>query len=179
MGLKPSYNRLVFLLPVCLITVVLSCSSGWARDAGKDHAEGKTWWEYLKGEPTENQLYLGMFTYHFDPKSRRIRNWNQDLIGFQYNGVFVGTLINSYYKRTWAIGFSRNFYTKELGRQWDLALGGRLGLVYGYKGDEAPLSDISPIIPMIELYEQFVYRKHYGIELMLTTSLSLGFFYQF
>ena len=135
--------------------------------------------EDLLGEPTKNQIYLGMFTYHFDPKSRRVRNWNQDLIGFQYKDIFVGTFRNSFEKRTWTIGIARNYYSQKLSNTWDLTLGGRLGLLYGYRDGQAPLSNFSPVIPVVEAYSQFIYREHYGMEVMLTTSLSLSFFYQF
>ena len=135
--------------------------------------------EDLLGEPTKNQIYLGMFTYHFDPKSRRTRNWNQDLVGFQYNDIFVGTFRNSFEKRTWTMGMARNYYSQHLSNDWDMTLGGRLGLLYGYRDGQAPLSNYSPVIPMVEAYSQFIYQEHYGMEVMLTTSLSLSFFYQF
>ena len=41
----------------------------------QDKAEKFHLLEYLKGQPTEDQFFLGMYTYHVDPKSRRIRNW--------------------------------------------------------------------------------------------------------
>lgn len=48
-----------------------------------------------------------MFTYHFNSKSRRIRNWKQNLIGFQYNDFFIGTFENSFYNRTWTAGMAK------------------------------------------------------------------------
>ena len=145
----------------------------------KDQQDEFHFLEYLKGKPTENQFFLGMFTYHFTPKSREIRNWKQNLIGFQYHDLFIGTFENSFYNRTWTAGIARNLYTKPLSNHWDLATGYRLGLAYGYKEGEAPFSSLSPIIPVVEVYAQSIYRKHFGIELMLTTSISLSFFYQF
>lgn len=141
--------------------------------------EGKTILEFLKGEPTQDQFYLGMFTYHFDPKSRRTRNWQQNLIGFQYNDFFLGTFENSFYNRTWAVGIARNLYTTPLSNNWDLATGYRLGAMYGYEDGEAPFSSMSPIIPLAEVFVQSTYKKHFGVEMMLTSSVSLSFFYQF
>ena len=135
--------------------------------------------DYLKGTPTEDQLFVGMFTYHFNAKSLRTRNWSQNLVGFQYHDIFVCTFENSFYNRTWAAGLARNLSTKSLSNQWDIHTGYRLGAAYGYKEGEAPFSSISPIIPVAEVYLQSLYQHHYGIELMLTSSLSLSFFYQF
>lgn len=74
---------------------------------------------------------------------------------------------------------ARNLYTRQLSNYWDLAAGYRLGLAYGYKEGEAPFSSLSPVIPIVELYAQTLFSKHFGVELMLTSSISIGFFYQF
>jgi hypothetical protein len=145
----------------------------------KDKPEDFHLLDFLKGKPTENQLFLGMYTYHFDPKSRQIRNWQQNLIGIQYHDFFIATLENSFYNRTWTAGIARNLYTTTLSNHWDLATGYRLGLAYGYEAGEAPFSSLSPVIPVVEIYAQSLFRKHLGLELMLTTSISIGFFYQF
>lgn len=151
----------------------------WAGTLERDQSGEFHLLDFLKGESTENQFYLGMFTYHFDPKSRRIRNWKQNLVGFQYNDFFIGTFENSFFNRTWTAGMARNLYTKPLSNNWDLATGYRLGIAYGYKDGEAPFSSLSPIIPVVEVYTQSIYQKHFGVELMLTSSISIGFFYQF
>jgi hypothetical protein len=135
--------------------------------------------DYLKGKPTENQIFIGMFTYHFDPKSRESRNWKQNLIGLQYNDFFICTFENSFYIRTWAAGIARTLHAQALSNHWDMATGYRMGVVYGYEEGQAPFSNVSPVIPVVELYIQSIYRKHFGVELMLTSSISIGFFYQF
>lgn len=145
----------------------------------KTNTEQSGIFDSLKGQPTENQFFLGMFTLHLNSKSRRIRNWKQNLIGLQYKDFYVSTFKNSFYNRTWAAGMARNLYTKQLSNQWDMTTGYRLGLAYGYKHGEAPFSSASPIIPTVEVYVQSVYRKHLGIELMLTSSIGMAFFYQF
>lgn len=134
---------------------------------------------FLKGKPTENQFYIGMFSYHFDSKSLKTRNWKQNLIGIQYNDFFLGTFENSFYNRTWTAGLARNFYTSTLSNYWGFATGYRLGLAYGYEEGEAPFSNVSPIVPIAGLYAQCIYREHFGVEIMLTTSLSITFLYQF
>jgi hypothetical protein len=176
---KNVYNyKIVCCLAVFLSVLFLDMRPAWS-EGGKDTGDEKFNFEDLLGKPTKNQIYLGMFTYHFDPKSRRNRNWNQALVGFQYKDFFVCTFMNSFDDRSWAAGFARNYYTRELNDAWDLTLGGRLGLLYGYKDGQAPFSSVSSIIPMIEVYSQFICREHYGIEIMMTTSLSVSFFYQF
>lgn len=139
----------------------------------------KTILEYLKGESTEDQLFLGMATFHFDSESRSKRNWNQNLIGFQYNDFIVWTFENSFYNRTWAAGMSRNLLTTDLSDHWDMTLGYRIGLAYGYEDGEAPFSSASPIIPIVAIFNQYNFQEHYGIELLLTTSISVCLFYQF
>ncbi len=76
-------------------------------------------------------------------------------------------------------GLARNFYTSTLSNHWGFATGYRLGLAYGYEEGEAPFSNVSPIVPIAELYAQCIYRGHFGVEIMLTSSLSFSFFYQF
>jgi hypothetical protein len=106
--------------------------------------------DYLKGKPTENQMFIGMFTCHFDPKSRESRNWQQNLIGLQYNDFFACTFENSFYSRTWAAGIARTLHTQVLSNHWDMAAGYRLGVVYGYQEGQAPFSSLSPVIPVVE-----------------------------
>lgn len=136
-------------------------------------------WEFLKGSSTDNQLLLGMFTFHFDSKSLKTRQWNNKLVGVQYNDFTYFVFENSFYTWCGGIAYSRNLYQAPLSDNWDWNFGYRIGLVYGYEDGQAPFSNVSPIIPSIELYNQFFYNEHIGVEVMLTTSISLGFFYQF
>jgi hypothetical protein len=163
---------------VCIAGIPQARSQG-IINADQERHDFLDLFDAFRIQPTQNQLYLGMFTYHLDPKSLGTRNWNQDLVGFQYRDFFACTFRNSFYNRAWAFGWARNIYTREVSNEWDMALGYRLGFLHGYKGDEAPFSDISPIIPMVEAYSQFVYQQHYGMEVMLTSSISVSFFYQF
>ncbi len=162
-----------------LMTLFIFTKAACAKNTPHNTGTEKPFLEFLKGEPTTNQFFLGMATMHFNSKSRRIRNWDQKLVGIQYNNFFACTFENSFYNQTWAAGLARNFSTIKLGNNWETDFGYRVALAYGYKEDEAPFSSISPVIPIIELYNQYSYNKHYGVELMLTTSLSISLFYQF
>lgn len=171
-----------YILEYCSLLAVFLClsvDSVWGEELKNAFEPDKTFWQYLQGKPTEDQLFLGMATLHFNAKSREIRNWKQNLIGFQHKDFFACTFENSFYNRTWAGGLARNFSTTELSNSWDMTFGYRLGLAYGYKDGEAPFSTISPVIPIVEIYNQYYFQKHYGVELMLTTSISLSLFYQF
>ena len=141
--------------------------------------EDSSLFEYLEGTTPKDQLFLGMFTYHFTEKSRSTRNWQQDLIGLQYNGFFLATFENSFYNRSWVAGIAREIFSSTISNNWTFITGYRLGGVYGYNEGEAPFANYSPVVPVVELFAQSTFREHFGVELMLTTSISLGFFYQF
>ena len=149
-----------------------------ANSDGKT-VDSQSAWEFLKGQPTSNKFFLGMFTFHFTPSSLESRNWNNKLIAIQYNDFFLGTLENSFYNRSWVFGIARNFSRSKVSNNWEITTGYRLGGATGYEDGEAPFSGSSPVIPVVELYTQAIGFEHFGIELMLTTSLSLGLFYQF
>ncbi len=166
------------LLISALLFLSISCPV-FGADSIEETKQKPSLLEQVSGSTPPDQLYLGMYTLHFDDKSRRIRNWQQNLIAVQYKGLFLGTFDNSFYNRCWAAGISREVYSSPLSNDWDIEMGYKVGLIYGYEEDEAPFSSISPIIPLIELYTQTIFRKHFGIELMLTTSLSVSFFYRF
>ncbi len=167
------------LLPICLIIACCFLGiSNLALAAHSDHATENNSFS-LFGKVPPNQIYFGMFTYHFDPKSLGTRNWNNHLLALQIDGVFIGTLMNSFYKRSWAIGISREVYRKNLNVDWSFTTGYRVGLVDGYENQESIFNTDSDVIPFIDIHGQFTYLEHLGVELMLTSSLSACFFYQF
>lgn len=141
--------------------------------------EKQSTWDYLKGQPTDDRLLLGMFTLHTNPSSFKRRNWSQKLFGLQINDFFVGTFENSFYRRSWVVGVARNLSNQRVHPDWETSFGYRLGFIYGYNPKEAPLSDYTPVIPMIGIYKQYVYRERCGIEFVLTSVASVSFFYQF
>jgi len=94
---------------------------------------GKTLFEYIQGQPTEDQFFLGMATFHFTSTSRKKDQWNNKLVDFQYKDFFACTFENSFYNQTWAAGLARNLSTSALSNNWDMTFGYRLGLAYGYK----------------------------------------------
>ena len=133
----------------------------------------------LFGGIPPDQLYLGMYTVHFDPKSRGNRNATNNLVGIQVEGLFLGTLINSFDKRSWAFGISREFYRTNLSNNWHFASGYRIGLITGYEDEETLFDTDTDVAPFADLHVQISYLEHFGAEVMLTSSLSLLFFFQF
>lgn len=133
----------------------------------------------LFGTLPPDQLFLGMFTLHFDPDSLKNRNWNNQLLGLQINGLFFASLINSYDKRSWAVGFSRELYRKILSGYWSFAAGYRVGLITGYENENTIFNTNSEVVPFLDIHGQFTLRDHFGIEVMMNSSISACFFYQF
>ena len=131
------------------------------------------------GDIPPDQLFLGMYTLHFDSKSLENRNATNNLLGWQVGGLFVGTLINSYDMRSWAFGISREFYRVRLSDYWSFASGYRVGFITGYQDKETLFGTESDIAPLVDLHVQFSYLDHFGVEIMMTSSLSVSFFYQF
>ncbi|MCF6767062.1 hypothetical protein L3V86_01590 [Thiotrichales bacterium 19S11-10] len=124
----------------------------------------KTWWEWVKGQPQENSIYLGMFTLHFSPGSIQDDNWNNELIGGTYKGVFAGTLINSFYKRAYVLGLSRDVYEDQLSDNWKMNSGYRVGLITGYDLDLNNFTSNLPALPFAQIYTNFTYHDLVGVE---------------
>lgn len=150
---------------LCISLIVLSpVSDLWGHALSDDtNTKKNKFLEYFRGKATENQFFIGMFTFHFTPSSLETRNWQQNLIGFQYNDFFFGTFENSFYNRSWTAGWARNLERRGVTRNWEMAVGYRLGLATGYEEGQAPFSSISPVIPIVELYSQFLYKEHNGV----------------
>ncbi len=174
--IRIQYYRNAFFFGLMFLA---SAPVAWGEELSSNLDHKKTLFKYLQGQPTEDQLLLGMATFHFSEKSRRVRQWNNKLIGLQYKDFFISTFENSFYNQAWAAGIARNVSTSELNANWDMTFGYRLGLVSGYKDGEAPFSSNSPLVPLVEVYNQYFFKKHYGVELMLTTSISACLSYQF
>ena len=103
-----------------------------------------------KHEPLH--VYLGMWTFHLKDQARRFAP--NDLIGASYRHVFAATFINSYDNRAFAGGLQREFARGRSG-VFSAALGGRVGVVYGYDERFIKLAHETPILPMVQVYGLF------------------------
>ncbi|WP_119343631.1 hypothetical protein [Facilibium subflavum] len=124
----------------------------------------KDFWQFLKGTQPDNAVYLGMFTWHFNPQSRQDDRWSNNLIGGLYKSIFVGTLLNSFSDRAFVFGIQRNVYTDQLSQNMQMNIGYRLGLITGYDERMSEFAKYSPVLPIPELYMDFAY-KNFGAEL--------------
>jgi hypothetical protein len=166
--------------PLLLLTILLLFTAGPARAEEGGSPPAETRQSYLHGRPTEDQLLLGMCTFHAKPSSLRSRNWNQNLLGVQCNDIFACTFENSFSRRAWGLGYVRNLTPfLPVSENWQTCYGYRLGVLYGYKEGQAPLAGLSPVIPMAAFYKRLIYRDHLGIEFTVTNALSINFSYQF
>ena len=129
-----------------------------------NNSSKKTTWDFIKGKTPQNSLFLGMLTFHFNPNSLKHDRWSNDLPGGVYKGVFAGTLINSFNDRAYVFGIQRDVYTKKFSNNWQINSGYRLGLITGYDSRMSKVADKTKVLPLPEVYSDFMYKK-VGIEL--------------
>ncbi|WP_440683079.1 hypothetical protein [Cysteiniphilum halobium] len=139
------------------------------HDATNDKTKGtsdkdESFWVFLKGTQPDNALYLGMFTWHFNPESRAHDRWSNNLVGGLYNSIFVGTLLNSFSDRAFVVGVQRNLYTNQLSQNNQVNVGYRLGMMSGYDQRMSDFAKYLPVLPITELYIDYAY-KNLGAEL--------------
>lgn len=102
-------------------------------------------WDVLKGTPAGDALLLNMLSFHTSSKKYNSTN---DLLGIQYKGYILSTLVNSYDERTFFAGVGRKLIEKELksNSNCSLGIGYRAGLIHGY-GDKYPnLIGFTPLV---------------------------------
>jgi hypothetical protein len=138
----------------------------------------KSIWTTIKGVNPHDALFFEMFTVHLKPSSLQVRNWHTQLLALQYKGFFAGTFINSFYNRTYTLGFARQVYSKEYNYLYYNA-GYRIGLLYGYTDNQAPFSNISPVIPLIQPYINISLKNTFGLELSIAADPSISLFLNF
>jgi hypothetical protein len=165
------------LFLVIFSSIYLSVSYSM-NNIDKTTNSNKSLWTSIKGVTPHDALFFEMLTLHLKPSSLKIRNWHTQLLALQYKGFFVGTFINSFYNRTYTLGLARQVYSKESGYIYYNA-GYRLGLLYGYTDHQAPLSNISPVIPLIQPYINISIKDTFGLELSIAADPSISLFLYF
>ena len=116
--------------------------------------------ETLWGRPPESVVYLGMWTYHFHDNGRA--NCNNHAYGIEHNGYFVSTMINTYHQQCYSLGISRHIIRKDFSKNFSVALGYRLGGIYGYDKELKSIANFAErykILPYGQLYTHFIYRR--------------------
>ncbi len=93
----------------------------------------------------DRRLYLGMWTFHFRWQESGIKR--NPVLAFSWNGIFVGTFVNTYEDRSFTAGYQGEILTAQLG-EVRLGLGYRAGLLSGYDERLHPFAGRSPVFPL-------------------------------
>ena len=126
--------------------------------------------KFLLGQPGEDTIMLGMWSYHFVDDDDSYQTTN-DLLAFSYKGYYAGTFKNSHNDQTWSLGFERDVYRTEL-NFLSVSIGYRAGIMYGY--ETMQIFD-TKLFPLFQVYTNLVY-KHAGVQLTWAGSvLTAGF----
>ena len=136
----------------------------WAAQQGGEEAEGSepSGWnrfaDFVVGQPADDTIYLGMWSYHFIDNDDDYETAHK-LLALTYRGYFAGTFINSLSDRTVGAGLQRDMYRTELGIL-SLEIGYRLGLMYGY--DSMQVANTG-LFPLLQVYSDFHF-EHFGVQ---------------
>lgn len=129
---------------------------------------------FLWGEPAEDSLMLGMWSFHFVDNDDSYQTNNQ-LLGISYRGYYAGAFKNSHDNQTWTLGFQREIYQTEMDFL-SVSVGYKAGLMYGY--ETMQLFD-TKLFPLFQVYTNLSYKR-VGIQLAWAGSvLTAGFVIKF
>jgi hypothetical protein len=168
---------------ILFILVLLSyCAPTLAESVANNTEEKSIWTKVWGATPESPQVYIGMWSYHLtdintisvpDYRTQPIKN--NELIGLQYKGLVLGTLLNSYDQRTYLIAIQRTLFETSLNHNAShLNIGYRLGILYGYGENSKDIVKIkSPIIPFPELFIDLDWN-HLGIEVVSTAAVLIS-----
>ena len=172
-----------FVLPSVMVSwyllfALLAVSSSQAQNVSSVEDHKNTEWhsvyDFLLGEPAQDSIYLGMWSYHFIDDDDDYTN-THNLFGLVYKGIFLGTFLNSHEDRAWALGLQRDVYRTKVD-MIDVDIGYRFGLMHGY--DNLQLFD-SELFPLLQVYSDLSYEK-LGIQFSWAgTVITAGFFIRF
>ncbi len=95
----------------------------------------------------DRRVYAGMWTFHFRWQESGIKR--NPVLALSWNGVFVGTFVNTYEVRTFTAGYQEELLEVEVSGV-RLGLGYRAGLMTGYDERLHPLADRSPVFPLVQ-----------------------------
>lgn len=139
---------------VCLLCAApllfLSCVTGVEGQAGEGTgaapgASNPSWWTLWSRASRHDRIFLGMWTLHpfgDDPYPQT----NNEGFGLQYRGLFGFTCVNSFERRTYALGIERVW--AEIGREaLGVMLGFRAGLIHGYDTRLFRIAGETPVLP--------------------------------
>ena len=79
-------------------------------------------------------------------KGAPYRRENNEGLGLQYRGIFGFTCVNSFERRTYAVGVERVWWEAQRGRL-GVMLGFRAGLIHGFETDLFRIAGETPLLP--------------------------------
>lgn len=106
---------------------------------------GRSWWTLWSRRSPHDRILLGMWTFHpfgDDPYPREANNG----LGVQFRSLFAFTCVNSFDKRTYAVGLERAWGGARRG-PYGVMLGFRIGLIHGYDTELFRIAGETPILP--------------------------------
>lgn len=129
-----------------------------AVQAGASESAGV--WDFLKGEPADDAVLIGLFSHH---TSGSVRESTHNLIGLDYRGYSFGTLKNSHSIQTYYAGLGRKLYERKLGKNASFDVMYRFFIMYGYAEQYPDIFGLVPaIIPMFGFN-----LNYFGVDFMV------------
>lgn len=114
-------------------------------DEGAKESPDRGGQRFWIGIPARDAVLLGLWSKHFhSTDDYRTRH---NLIGVQYQGYFLATFANSYSRQIYAVGVARTIWEKDLGHDWRLDAGYKVGPMYGYREGAPNLAGFS-VLPV-------------------------------
>jgi len=151
-------RRFVVMSAVCLALLTPAVAhAAPAEDAST--LERSNWVSMLWGSPQRSTMYAGMWTRHLHHGGVD----NNRLGAITYRGYFAGTFINSYHRRSYAVGIERSVRTGVLGSGTEYGVGYRVGAIHGYDSRLLPVAGKIPVVPFAQAVGD-VSWKRLGVE---------------
>lgn len=108
-------------------------------------------------EAKADTIYLGAWTQHFDTEYDY--NSSHDLVGYEFDsGLFGMTMVNSYYERSYLVGYAGDWF--------------KLGLATGYEEHHGMKA-----LPFVTIGHTFF--KYLDVNIVQFSAISVGLKYEF
>lgn len=154
---------IIFAVFIALFTLEYKNSFAAQKPTFATDIKNHSIWEKIKGQAEQNQVHLGMLSYHISLADDGFEhNWKHKYVALIYDGFFLGTLINSRYQRSYLAGISRSFYQSQMRPQTRFSLGYSLGAITGYDKKSFDFAEKTPALPFFSLNAS-VHHKKVGV----------------
>ncbi len=141
--------RLRRLVTASVVLVSIAFPSARVHAAPDEEAsrqEPRSLGAVLWGTPQHSAIYGGMWTRHL----HRPGIDNNQLAGIGYRGFFAGTFMNSYHRRSYAVGLERSVASGTLPGSGAYSLGYRFGAIRGYDSRLLSVAGKVPVVPFAQ-----------------------------